>query len=174
MRLGAGEAHYKGNELFIELCEDLRRDNVSIQPCLMGRGSAADARAFADSGMEVHLNASEEEKWHYLRGLDVFVSCSLWEGFNLPLVEAQALGTLGLALDTGAHPEVTPFVMSSLDGMRTFIAMCAQDRARLSMLAHAGYQFVRGRFSWRDAAWACDRLLVRGEMATPSAFRNAP
>lgn len=36
------------------------------------------------------------------------VSVSLWEGFNLPLVELLRLDTPALALDIGAHSEVVP------------------------------------------------------------------
>lgn len=37
---------------------------------------------------------------------DVYVTASTWEGFNLPLVEAQLMGTPGVAFDVGAHGEV--------------------------------------------------------------------
>ena len=37
---------------------------------------------------------------------DVYVTASLWEGFNLPLVEAQSLGKPVVAFDVGSHKEV--------------------------------------------------------------------
>lgn len=36
----------------------------------------------------------------------VYVSCSLWEGFNMPVVEAQACGKPVVVFDIGAHKEV--------------------------------------------------------------------
>jgi glycosyltransferase involved in cell wall biosynthesis len=41
-----------------------------------------------------------------MRGTDLGVTLSRWEGFNLPLAEMQWLGRRVLALDAGAHREV--------------------------------------------------------------------
>jgi glycosyltransferase involved in cell wall biosynthesis len=152
MRLGAGEARYKGAAEFLDLARRSRADRLDAEFHLMGRGSPADAAAFERGGFRVHLNASEAEKWDYLRDLDVFVSCSLWEGFNLPLVEAQAVGTLGMALDTGAHPETTPFALSSIEEMRAFLHAVAHDRALLHAHSCRAYAHVRRRFRWSETA----------------------
>ena len=47
---------------------------------------------FRARGLTVHLNAGDAARDRYLHELDVFVTCSRWEGFNLPLLEAQAQG----------------------------------------------------------------------------------
>ena len=86
----------------------------------------------------------------YLRRLDVFISCSQWEGFNLPLVEAQALGTVGLAFDVGAHPEVTPLVVAHLHEAVTLIDTYSRHPGLLGEHAAKGYHFVRRRFAWND------------------------
>jgi glycosyltransferase involved in cell wall biosynthesis len=41
-----------------------------------------------------------------MRSVDVGVSVSLWEGFNLPVAELQWVGTPTLAFNLAAHPEV--------------------------------------------------------------------
>jgi glycosyltransferase involved in cell wall biosynthesis len=152
MRLGPGEARYKGNDLFRRLVATARARGLPVQFFAMGRGTARDSAAFERDGIQTHLNAPADDKWRYLRELDVFISPSLWEGFNLPLVEAQALGTVGLALDTGAHPEVTPFVTSGVDECVTLLAAYARDRALLYRHSASSYRFVRQRFSWSEAA----------------------
>jgi glycosyltransferase involved in cell wall biosynthesis len=152
MRLGAGEASYKGNALFRQLAARLREVAPSIDVCVMGRGKEADAQAFRQAGMTVHLNAPDSDKWRYLRQLDVFISFSLWEGFNLPLIEAQALGTVGLALDTGAHPEVTPLVMANVDEALAQVRMYDSRRDLLLSHSQMGWHFVRERFSWARCA----------------------
>jgi glycosyltransferase involved in cell wall biosynthesis len=152
MRLGAGEARYKGNAQFLELTHRLRADGVNAEFHVMGRGTPADAATFDRAGFRVHLNATDASKWDYLRQLDVFVSCSLWEGFNLPLVEAQAVGTLGLALDTGAHPETTPFALSSIEEMRRLVRAVARDRSLLLAHSRRAQAHVRSRFRWRQTA----------------------
>ncbi|MEK6876320.1 MAG: glycosyltransferase family 4 protein, partial [Nanoarchaeota archaeon] len=37
---------------------------------------------------------------------NVYVSASLWEGFNLPAAEAQACGKKVVAFNIGSHPEI--------------------------------------------------------------------
>lgn len=149
MRLGPREAHYKGNDEFLSLAKRVAEAGMAAQFSLMGRGTKKDARKFRAAGFEVSLNAADEEKWDYLRGLDIFVSCSLWEGFNLPLVEAQALGTAAIAFDSGAHPEVTPLVFSDTEAMLSFL-LRARDPEVLIEHSRAAYRHARNSFRWSE------------------------
>lgn len=151
MRLGAGEAEYKGNALLLKLFRSLGEE-LNLEFHLMGRGAPADAVPFVDAGYHVHLNASDAERNAYLRNLDMFVSLSLWEGFNLPLVEAQASGTLAFSIDTGAHPEVTPFVFSRFDDIKTFVRKMHENRPLLATYSAICYRFARQKFNWNKSA----------------------
>ena len=162
MRLGAGEAQYKGNRLLPALRTEVRRHRPTTQFEVMGRGTEADADLLRAEGFSVRLNASDADRLDFLRTIDVFVSPSQWEGTNLPLVEAQALGTPGLAFDTGAHPEFTPLVYPSLNLMARQII--AYDDSRYSLLrrhGNASHAFVRGRMSWEQAAHRLGDLIRR-------------
>lgn len=161
MRLGPGEARYKGNHLFLDLIEQLRRLGVPVEPHVAGRGQPEDAAAFEARGIVAHLNLSEAAKADYLRSLDVFVSMSQWEGFNLPLAEAQALGTLGLALDVGAHPELCPFLMNHPDDGRRYITRAAADRAWLRDASALCGRYIRQHYSWESTANEVKALLRR-------------
>lgn len=158
-RLGAGEARYKGFETFVGLIQTLRGRGVEVQPCFLGRGTAAEAQALISAGFEVELNSSEDRKWSYLRGLDLFVSCSQWEGFNLPLVEAQAVGTLGLALDVGAHPEVASLVFRDTAALCEEIEKLALNRKALTSLSAETYWNTREKFSWTKATGELQGLM---------------
>jgi glycosyltransferase involved in cell wall biosynthesis len=158
-RLGAGEARYKGGDIFRALERAVVAAGIAVEFVLMGRGTEADALPYRAAGIGVQLSAAEDAKIAFLRDLDVFVSCSLWEGFNLPLAEAQALGTVGMAFDIGAHPEVTPFVLS--DG-REFVELLraySADRSLLAQHSRIAYHHVRRRFTWDAAALALARTL---------------
>jgi len=48
----------------------------------------------------------DEELPSYYAACDVYATCSLVEGFNMPLVEAQACGKPVVAFDIGPHKEV--------------------------------------------------------------------
>jgi len=37
---------------------------------------------------------------------DLYVSCTLWESFNVPIIEAQACGKPVVVFNIGPHPEV--------------------------------------------------------------------
>jgi glycosyltransferase involved in cell wall biosynthesis len=43
---------------------------------------------------------------HYYAASDLYVTASLWEGFNLPAAEAQACGKKVVAFNVCSHPEV--------------------------------------------------------------------
>ena len=48
----------------------------------------------------------EAELPYYYAACDLYVTASLWEGFNLPAAEAQACGKKVVAFDVCSHPEV--------------------------------------------------------------------
>lgn len=52
---------------------------------------------------------SDQELPYYYAACDVYVTASLWEGFNLTVAEAQACGKPTVAFDIGAHPEVVKY-----------------------------------------------------------------
>ncbi len=90
MRFGAGEARYKGHAELLDLIRWVPEAHWEVA----GRGTPDDARALIDAGVTLNLNLDDDARTRLLRGIDVFVTTSLWEGTNLPLVEAQALGGL--------------------------------------------------------------------------------
>ncbi len=148
MRLGKGEAFYKGNQLYIDLVQYCRPRSSDVEFCLMGRGSKEDAAPFEELGIVTHRNASDKERAQYLAELDIFVSLSLWEGFNLPLVEAMVSGTFAVAFDTGAHPEVTPGIVSSLTEMGGLILSLNDNRPVLHARSEAARKYVSDQYRW--------------------------
>lgn len=170
MRLGQGESHYKGDRLFCDIAEKCMERGIPARFCAMGRGTPKDAAVFEAKGIETRLNTPDDHKWDYLRNLDVFISPSLWEGFNLPLAEAQALGAMGVAFDTGAHPEVTPFIVSSTEEVVALLGRLAVDSSLLWRHSLLSYRFVRTRFSWERCAAAFVRA-TDGRAGAPGAPR---
>lgn len=154
MRLGAGEAQYKGNALFRELVAKLRKNNNDIEFCVMGRGTESDGDEWREIGVTPILNAPDEAKVEYLRGLDIFISPSMWEGFNLPIVEAQALGTVGIGFDAGAHPETALHLASSLDDAVSMIEHWNVNRQHLNLACKRAYTYIRSQFDWNFTAQA--------------------
>ena len=48
----------------------------------------------------------DKELPYYYAACDLYVTASLWEGFNLPAAEAQACGKKIVAFDVCSHPEI--------------------------------------------------------------------
>ncbi len=48
----------------------------------------------------------DEELPYYYAACDVYVTCSLWEGFDIPIIEAEAAGKPSVAFGIGSHSEV--------------------------------------------------------------------
>lgn len=48
----------------------------------------------------------DKELPYYYAACDLYVTASLWEGFNLPAAEAQACGKKLVAFDVCSHPEI--------------------------------------------------------------------
>lgn len=151
MRLGTGEALYKGLTEYLAVVGhfDGRED---FEFSIMGRGVESDRQFWEDRGVRCYLNATDEERSAYLSQLDVFISPSKWEGFNLPLVEAHASGTVGLAFDAGAHPETTPFLLANVEDGVFLIDEWASDRSRLLIASQQCYRYSRRKFSWEGTA----------------------
>ncbi len=147
MRLGRGEERYKGGELYRALAKACPEVHFS----LMGRGDSEDEARYARAGIQVFRNASDAAREAYLRQIDVFVSPSLWEGCNLPLLEAQAQGTASLAFDTGAHPEFGALVCGSVEDMSRLIRRWHHQRDGLNSESRRIQQWVRNNLSWDDA-----------------------
>jgi glycosyltransferase involved in cell wall biosynthesis len=160
VRLGAGETTYKGRPILTQLYQKLTRLDVPLELHIMGRGTAKDKEALESLGIVVHLNASDEERLEYLSELDIFVSTSLWEGFNLPVVEAQASGTVGIAFDVGAHPETTPFITRGVDDMVSLIEHYCRHPDLLRKHSEMCERWARDRFNWKSAAIASSKLLL--------------
>lgn len=156
MRLGRGEERYKGGELYRALASTCPQAHFS----LMGRGEAEDETRYAQAGIQVFRNASDAAREAYLRQIDVFVSPSLWEGCNLPLLEAQAQGTASLAFDTGAHPEFGALVCGSVDEMSRLIQRWQNQRDALETESRRIQQWVRSTLSWDDAVDALLHTLL--------------
>jgi 1,2-diacylglycerol 3-alpha-glucosyltransferase len=97
---------------------------------------------------------SDEELPYYYAACDAYATASLWEGFNLPLVEAQACGKAVVAFKIGPHPEVvkdgeTGFLVPPRDVnalAQATIRLLKNDKLRREMGENAS-KMVRENFS---------------------------
>jgi glycosyltransferase involved in cell wall biosynthesis len=108
---------------------------------------------------------SEGEKWQLLAGADVFVLLSFYEGFGLPILEAQAAGVPVVTSYNSSLPEIAGEGALFINPKNSAqIAEAAKkiidDKALRDTLIQLGYKNVR-RFSWEKCAKeTLDTLLI--------------
>jgi glycosyltransferase involved in cell wall biosynthesis len=91
-----------------------------------------------------------------IRGADLLVNPSAYEGFGLVLLEAMARGTPVLAARAGALPETggdaaAYFDPAEPDGLRSMLGELLHDPGRRDAMAARGREWV-ARFSWERTA----------------------
>ena len=124
-------------------------------------GAAGSRRVFAQEapldapGIHLAGRLSDGELALLLRNARALVFPSLYEGFGLPLVEAQALGCPVIASDRASIPEVAGEGAMYFDPMRPQDAVARVQRARRRRAQSAGRAAgasTSTRFSWDRTA----------------------
>jgi len=103
----------------------------------------------------------ERDKAALLRGAAVYACPSLYEGFGLPVLEAQAAGVPVVCSNTSSLPEVAGegarfFDPENSAAIADALNVVLQDAAQRQHLVQAGYANVQ-RFSWQ----ACAEVVMR-------------
>ncbi len=107
---------------------------------------------------------SEEEKWKLLRGADIFLFPSLYEGFGIPVLEAQSVRVPVVTSDVSSLPEVggegavyvdPESVESIVEGVR----MVLSDKEFRDGIIEKATKNV-SRFSWSQCAEEITHLFV--------------
>ncbi|MAG92106.1 hypothetical protein CMO83_05515 [Candidatus Woesearchaeota archaeon] len=63
-------------------------------------------KSLANKNVIIKESVNDKELPNYYAACDLYVTASLWEGFNLPVAEAQACGKRVVAFNVCSHPEV--------------------------------------------------------------------
>ncbi len=104
--------------------------------------------------------------------VDLGVSISTWEGFNLPLVEMQWLDKPVLAFDVGAHREVIVdswYLCDDIHDMGAKVVEILQGRSQDSASRFQTSQHFHEAFRWEDVVTRYDAELRNLVAAIPPA-----
>ncbi len=107
---------------------------------------------------------SEEERWQLLQGAEVFVLPSFYEGFGIPILEAQAVGCPVITSNVSSMPEVagqgTILVNpKNIEQIAEGIYRIISNSQFRKDLVVKGYQNVE-RFSWQKCAQETLKILT--------------
>lgn len=149
---------HKGVHLLIEAFNLVRREIPGAKLLIVGKHTfpcySKKLREMADDSIIFTGYVPDEEIPYYYAACDVYATATMWEGFNLPLAEAQACGKPVVAFHIGPHPEVvkdgeTGFLIPHRDTSalaKAIINLLGNDKLRQDMGENA-YKVVRGMFS---------------------------
>jgi GT2 family glycosyltransferase len=108
-RFHQAERRYKGVDQYIELASEARYAipgaGESLAFLLAGRGDEEDIKYVKSRGIRAHANVSNEELAELYAAADLYVNLSQWEGYNLGIGQALAMGLAAVASDIPAHRE---------------------------------------------------------------------
>jgi GT2 family glycosyltransferase/glycosyltransferase involved in cell wall biosynthesis len=117
-RFQHAERCYKGVDIYARVLDELglvRPDlRARIVFALSGKANDEDAREMEALGLQVFSNPSDDELTGLYAAADVYMNFSQWEGYNLGIGQALALGLPVIASDIPAHREFPIFTSSDL------------------------------------------------------------
>lgn len=107
----------------------------------------------------------EEEKWELLKNAEAFIFATMYEGFGIPVLEAQSVGCPVIASDNSSIPEVAngSVLLVNPDDAGDICAKMdrlATDYAFRRDTASKGLENVR-RFSWEKCAEKIAKEITR-------------
>ncbi|MEK6945977.1 MAG: glycosyltransferase family 4 protein [Nanoarchaeota archaeon] len=93
-------------EIFNEVNEEMPNAKLLIAGKPTFKSYYNELKQKANKNVIFKENIKDEELPNYYAACDLYVTASLWEGFNLPIAEAQACGKKVVAFNVCSHPEV--------------------------------------------------------------------
>ncbi|MDT3721088.1 glycosyltransferase family 1 protein [Pseudomonas oryzihabitans] len=175
-------SYHKNFSRLLEAFAALPRD-LAVELRIVGDGHAVfgqtDLATLATQDPRVKLlgRIDDDELARQYRQATAFVFPSLYEGFGIPPLEAQACGCPVISADTASMPEVLrdsahyfdPHDVSSITAAMWAVLLDPALRTALRAKGLANIQ----RFSWKTSAGKVSELLDAALAATPNAAARA-
>jgi GT2 family glycosyltransferase len=106
-RFHGAERNYKGVDAYSTLLHVLKSFTPGLANdvvfVLCGKGDTRDVREMEAKGLTVFANVTDAEMTELYAAADLYINLSLWEGYNLGIGQALAMGLPTLASDIPAH-----------------------------------------------------------------------
>lgn len=106
-RFSTGERFYKGLNKYAEIANEFQFAKPKLAAhttfVLAGKGTKADVEEMQDAGLDVFANVSDAEMTDLYCAADIYANFSRWEGYNLGIGQALAMGLPAIASDISAH-----------------------------------------------------------------------
>jgi len=162
-RLNPDQQPYKGTAELIDVATRLRAELPHARLVMAGFGTAADGHWVRSHGGLAVVNVPVDDMPSLFSAADIYVTASKWEGFDLPLVEAQRAGAPVVAYRAGAHAEVVDdgvsgTLVTSPDGLLAALRELVLDPDRRAAMGGKAREWA-GRFRWEETVEGYDRVV---------------
>jgi 1,2-diacylglycerol 3-alpha-glucosyltransferase len=165
LSIGRFSTPYKRMQDVAKIFTKLQKKRNDIALLLVSGGEIPKSIANYTSIKNVHVltNISYSMLKLCLAASDIYCTASRWEGFNIPLVAAQANQKPVVAFKVGAHPEVTVdgetgfLVKDYMEFIRRLELLLNDDSLRREMGEKAA-KFAK-KFSWQKSVNTLKRLI---------------
>jgi len=162
-RFHAGERIYKGIDTFVSVfdaCKAVNHDQSDkLIFVLCGKGAPDDVSEMTRCGLLVQANVSDDVMLDLYCAADAYANFSKWEGYNLGIAQALAMGLPTIASDIPAHRafgiEVTK---QATDAAEWLVRTAAQKNVRAPRI-------------WD---WDAPLMQLIGEVDSISGIRDRP
>ncbi len=153
-RLNISNQPYKGVDELIHIYNHFYNRNNGVKLLAVGYGTENDEAVLRNHGIKVIKNAPEQLMPLVYKASDIYITCSKWEGFDLPVAEAQSFKKPVVCYHIGAHPEVaqdgvTGFVVKDKDQFLEKVELLIEDKELRGKLGVQAYEFSKS-FHWED------------------------
>jgi glycosyltransferase involved in cell wall biosynthesis len=141
---------YKNSSRVFNVIKRAMSGFPNIQLLILGKPGEVHIPLTLAGSVTLIGNPTDGELLELMRMTDLAVSMSLWEGFNLPLVEAQVAGCPVLAFNLAAHPEVIadPWFLCEDDEEMAAKAIRILGKAKKDKPLLDRVQAFKGRLPW--------------------------
>ncbi|MEM3518902.1 MAG: glycosyltransferase family 4 protein [Candidatus Hadarchaeales archaeon] len=153
---------YKRVDMAIEIFRRVREEIKDAKLVVIGGGEdrkRIEELVRGDESIKLAGILPEDEKIRILRRSKILLSCSEFEGFGVPPIEALACGAVPVLSDIPAHREVIKnhgYIFSNVDDAVDEIVRLMADEKRRKKMARRGRVFVESNYTWSKV---CDRFL---------------
>jgi glycosyltransferase involved in cell wall biosynthesis len=164
-RINPLDQPYKGTAELFELIPRLQRDHPNLKWVMVGLGTDRDADMCRSAGILPLLNHPDWRMRQVFVGCDLYATASKWEGFDLPILEAQYFGKPVLAYNLAAHPEVvnpseTGFLVNNRQEFESRLREMITNHELRSSMGSRGREWA-AKFTWMRCAREFEMLFER-------------
>jgi len=164
-RLNPINQPYKGTVELIDIYKEANKSNNRLKLLMVGFGSKNDEIALKNEGICVISNASFEMMPVIYTAADIYTTCTKWEGFDLPVAEAQTFGKPAICYDIGAHPEImedylTGYMVKSREDFLSKLIKLSFEPELIREMGRKGVESSK-RFTWEKTVEQYDKQIKK-------------